>query len=479
MKIIRRTNPVIEELSLATRETNKEQESQFWSTLIERITTTISKEQLELLFHIDGLTQRQVQEICDYIVSPGFYLETKDEALNKELMSFWDLVHGYEVMENIVKDIHVTGAGNGWLELGYTEKGDDIVTLRVINPKSGIDYLRNKDLEDLKEASFFLGSDYVALDEYAQPKGFKQDLGYYGPYFGQKTIWMKDKITVGDKEVWNPGEDKGLEPDGRDRIAHFKLYGLGESYLGMTPLETAYKQAIIRLNLEENVGESGHKGGGYIIKVKPLMEGSPVPKSQIDTFVNAFIKDLNVKSVFGIEDRVNIETMPIPKIEERENLMYYFADLQGAAMGRPIILDLQSTARRGFSGEAQQKAIDFELRMNALQKKLAEQIRWKIFYRYMKAKSMDYKNVPRIIFNSRQPVLRRERAREIGQYSGKDMIRYHPEVAKSLLQQLNLPSEHLNKEIKAWKKENKLSEPSKNKSLEDIIKETIEELKES
>jgi len=265
-----------------------ESKKSFFSILEERIQTTVDKASLEKLYHIDGYTFRLVQDHVDWIVGPGYYLEGDTE--DKVFLEWCNRMHLTRILKEIIKDIFVTGAGNAWVELGYSEDGKDILGLRMINPKTDMDYIRDASTKN------------VLLDDTGRPIGFVQNQGLYG-----KVEWRKDRIVVNDKIVWTP---KWNGDDGRDRIAHFTLFRLGESYLGMTPLESAYKQAIIRLNIEENVGESAFRSGGILATV-----GTPdkPPESIPDKWVDDVVKELeNVthKTIFGFKPNVRIDRFP-------------------------------------------------------------------------------------------------------------------------------------------------------------------------
>jgi len=439
-------------IKLGTSESQLQQKAtSFFGTLEERIQSTVDKESLEKLYHIDGFTFRLVQDYVDWIVGPGYYLEGDTE--NKDFDKWCTRVKLTRILKEIIKDILVTGAGNAWVEVGYTDDGKDITGLRLMNPKTNIDYMRDE-------------KNNVKLDEDGRPVGFIQNNGIYG-----KVEWYKDKILVNGERVWKPAYEGD---DGRDRIAHFTLFRLGESYLGMTPLETAYKQAIIRLNIEENVGESAFRSGGIVATV-----GSPdrSPEAIPDKWVDDVVKELqNVthKTIFAFKPNVRIERFPSPDLERRAELIYTFADLQGAAMGRPLILLLHSTARRGYAGEAEQKAIDWELRVASLQEDLALQIEEKLLDRY--AKCRGFKQVPKFRFRTRTPTILRDRTREIATLARRNLIRYDPAIAERFLEEFGLPTDFVKREKKKWEEEERVSEPSKEVDIR--VRSTEMELKE-
>ena len=458
MRVIRRRK--VEELSspkVASPISLQDRQAQMWSYLEERVTSTVSKEKLELLYHIDGLTFLVVNDYITYIVKPGFYFVGDNEELIDVCEEWAEDVHLLDIMEEIVRDILVTGAGNGWCELGYTEDSSDIVMLRVINPKTNIDYIRDPQTKS------------VLLDESFRPVGFRQEKNI----FGEAVEWRKDRITKDGKVVWRP---KRPDDDGRDRIAHFKLFGLGESYLGQSPLEAVYKQAIIRLNLEELIGEGSFRSGGIVAYVgesgKP-----PVPDAEIDKIVNA-LRSVTTQTIFGFRHNVRIERFPAPDLRDTEELARYFAAVQTAGMGAPLGRYIPEAA--GNRRVLELLNMDFEFRMAALQDKLASQMREKLFYRMLKARGLVKKlsEVPKVVFRKKMPITLGERSSTISRYARRGLMTWDPELEKEMREELGLPTTFVEEALKEWREKGRTVAKTKNVKEANIdiedVKEAIE-----
>jgi len=425
--------PISKEVTLAKTGAPRvaEESKDFWSILEERIQKTVSRSSLARLYNMDGLTFRLVQDYIDFIIGPGYFLE--GDTQNRDYEKWCKEVHLRKIIKSIILDILVYGAGNAWVELGYNSQGNDILGLRIINPDTEIDYIRDE-------------HNNVKLDSNGDPIGFIQKQGIHG-----EVVWKKDEITVNGKVVWS--SKNYPNQDGRDRIAHFTLFQLGESYLGMTPLSTAYKQAIIRLNLEENVGESAFRSGGIIATIgDPDKPPEAIPDKWVEDVVNE-LEDVSHKTIFGFKPNVKIDRFPSPELTGRAELIYTFADMQSTAMGRPLILLLHSTARRGYAGEAQQKGVDWELRIASLQEDLALQIEEKFLKRLAKARG--YSIVPKFHFKTKTPSILRDRTRAIATLARRNLIKYDPAVSKRLLEELGLPTDFVEVELKKWKEEEK------------------------
>jgi len=416
----------------------EEKKAQFLGKLQERIKHTVSKDDLELLFHIDGLTFRQVYEYVDAMTGAGYYFEGEDKELVQLVEEWSEQVKLKRLVKEIIKDILITGAGNAWVELGYTYDSRDIVGLRILNPKY-MDYIRGT-------------QGRVMLDDDHTPVGYVQK----GDIYRHVTEWRRDRITVDGETVWTPRHEYD---DGRYRIAHFKLFCLGESYIGMTPFETVYKQAIIRLNLEHNVGEGVYRSGAIVAKVgDPDKPPSTVSDKELDDVVRE-LEDVNVRSVLAFRRNVELDSLPSVELQGKEDLIYYFADVQSAGVGVPLDRLLMPRRGRTYRGEEALKGIVFENRIRGLQEDLADQIREYFFYRLLLARGLikpnEYKKVPRIVFRSYQPILQRERSRTTATYARRGLMRWDPELEKKIRDELGLPSTFVQRQLEEWMRDDK------------------------
>jgi len=430
------------------------EEGKFYAHLEERVTKTVPLNKLEKLYHLDFLTFRIINDYIDSMIGPGFLLKGDKETIAL-LMKWAERVKLKRIMEEIVRDVFL--AGNPWIELGYNEAGNDILKLQSINPNY-MDYIRDESTQ------------YVELDKNGEFVGYKKSMG---DRF-EEVEWRKNKITVGDKTA-----QRFTKQDGRDRIAHFKLYGLGESYLGTTPLEPSYRQAIIRLNISRNAGEGAYRSEGLIITVGDEM--TTPTNEQLDKISDDF-RNIETDTIFTFKgrDKVNVGRLPAPDLEGRERLLYYFADAFSTGMGKPLCLLMESSAR-GRTTDIEAKGIQFENTIKALQERLAEQIRDKIFYRYMDAKGIPREKLESVVFKTNMPTIKLAKARRIATLARMALIRYDPELEKRLRELEDLPTDMLDKAIEEWKKTGELpvkeEEPEKDiKERLSLVEDKVEEL---
>lgn len=442
-----------EEFHLVATKPKGASEGRFYAHLEERVVKTVPLGKLEKLYHLDFLTFRIVNDYVDGMIGPGFFLEGNKKTVAL-LMKWAEKVKLKRIMEEIVRDVFLSG--NPWVELGYNEVGNDILKLQTINPKF-MDYIRDDK------------TGYVMIDKKTgEFVGYKRS----GGFDWQQVEWKRDKIVVGDKVV----QRFTTNGNGKDRIAHFKLYGLGESYLGTTPLEPCYRQAIIRLNISRNVGEGAYRSEGLIITVGD--ENVTPTNDQVDKVSESF-EDIETDTIFAFKfsPKVAVDRLPSPDLTGRESLLYYFADAFATGMGKPLCLLMESLGK-GRTTDVEAKGIQFEHTIKALQERLAEQIRDKIFYRYMDAKKISKDKLEKVVFKTNMPTIKLAKARRIAILARNELIRYDPELEKHLRMLEDIPTSMLDEAIKKWKEDGTLPEERTEKDIKERLSELEEEIEE-
>lgn len=434
-------------LVLTTRPKDK-QSGDLFAHLEERVTKTVPLHKLKKLYDLDGLTFRIVNDYIDAMIGPGFILDGDKETVD-ELLHWAKTIKLKHFMREIVRDSFL--CANAWIELGYNDDGSDIIKLQIINPNF-MDYIRD-------------GKDqFVELDENGDPVGFKKSRGTEF----QEVIWTKDKITVDKKTM----KTFPVDQDGRNRIAHFKLWSLGESFLGTTPLQSIYSSAIIRLNISRNTGEVAFRSEGLVIHVGD--EEIQPTNEQLDNISSAF-EDITEQTIFVFKTRpkIMIDRIPTPEIEGRERLMYYYADLECTGLGKSLALVMEPV-QRGRAGDIDIKDMEFEYRVKSLQEVLAEQILEKIFYRYMDAKGMARENITDMRFKTHMSSIMLSKSRRIATLARRSLIKYDPELEKHLRELEDLPVSFLDEAIEKWEETGAIPEQKPEKEID--VRERVNKL---
>jgi len=386
-----------------------------------RIDPTVTSSQLETLEHIDGLTFRIVQKYIEKIVGKGNYiLEGGSEQGRKVCFEFCESIDLVFLLTRIIRDIFVTGNGNGWVELGYNVAGNNILSVRTLNPKSGIDFIRDDD-------------GYVLYDDNLRPVGYQLggDRGY------PSMEWREKTITVNDEIVWR--KPPNSNQDGRDRIGLFKLIDRGEGELGMSPLEPEYKAAIIRLNLEDTVGNAAFRSNALVAYVgEEGQDPNIVTDEQLDSVKNELL-DVDEDTVWAFRRNVELDTFPSPDVSDFERLLYFFADMHASGAGVGVGLILQPTTR-GYRGDVEIKRLELQDSIDLFKSILQHQIREIFFKRLLKAQGQSPKNAPKIVLLSRDEGIALSKARRISTLARYNLITPDPKLEEYLRKLEDLPS---------------------------------------
>ncbi len=406
--------------------------------------STVSKGSLELLYRMDGLTFRIVQKYVEKMVGGGYVIKGGSDASRLACENLANDINLKYLLSEIVRDIFVTGNGTAWTEIGYNEDGTDILVIKMINPKSGITFVKDD-------------KDNVLYDRNLRPVGFK--LG--GTLGFPKMEWYENEIKVEEEVVWTPSKPG---EDGRDRIAYWKLVGVGEEEEGMSPLEPGYKASIVRLNLEDTVGNAAFRSLAVMAivgdKDQPL---ESVTDAQLDAVKNK-LRELDQDTVWAFRRNVEISKFPMPDITGYEELMYYFADLASSGSGIGISLILQPAAR-GYRGDIEIKQEEFMDSVKIFQQALETQIKEFLFKRLLRAKGHSTKNMPYIKLIGKESGIALSTSRRLSTYARYGILTPDPELEDWIRENEGLPP--LDEEIKKVKYDPKNMAVSQNSPKED------------
>jgi len=289
-----------------------------------------------------------------------------------------------------------------------------------LNPKSGIDFIRDDD-------------GYVLYDDNLRPVGYQLggDRGY------PSMEWREKTITVNDEIVWR--KPPNSNQDGRDRIGLFKLIDRGEGELGMSPLEPEYKAAIIRLNLEDTVGNAAFRSNALVAYVgEEGQDPNIVTDEQLDSVKNELL-DVDEDTVWAFRRNVELDTFPSPDVSDFERLLYFFADMHASGAGVGVGLILQPTTR-GYRGDVEIKRLELQDSIDLFKSILQHQIREIFFKRLLKAQGQSPKNAPKIVLLSRDEGIALSKARRISTLARYNLITPDPKLEEYLRKLEDLPS---------------------------------------
>lgn len=157
----------------------------------------------------------------------GFFREFVDSIGEIGGDSHWE-----EVLERIYRYQFIYG--ECFIELVRNGRGDRIVDLAFIDPKT-IEYATGNRGDD------------IALDEHGNPVGYVQTVGHRGAGVEQK-FDIPDGVGVSANEIFIPA----------DRIAHFKMFTVGNGFHPVGLLEPVFQEAERLFELEADFAEKAH-----------------------------------------------------------------------------------------------------------------------------------------------------------------------------------------------------------------------------
>lgn len=201
-------------------------------------------EDLEYAYKTDSINFNAVNKSVQMISSGGFkdFINVKKNIATK-YRTFFDNI-GYignditfeELLKGIFKDEMVYG--NAYIEKIFNEAETKIVDLVPIDPKK-IDYAKTADGK-------------IMLDKIGSPIGYmiKLESGTYaeGDVLSDN---LEKQIKRGTNEIFLYAK----------RIAHFKLYTIGDKYYGIGLIEPSYKSGIYKKNIEKGQANSIYARG--------------------------------------------------------------------------------------------------------------------------------------------------------------------------------------------------------------------------
>jgi hypothetical protein len=419
---MRKENQLISDIykSQSFKLSQKESEDTQIAILDERIKSFVSSNKLETLFKSDPLIFRTIHDIVLNLCSSYFLDDIKGSKKSEvEELDKWlnDVGFAFKCQDGI-QDIYVNG--NWWVEI--VADGNN-VKLSHINPKT-MDFLRDNKTND------------VLIDDDGKPTAYVQTVN------GVKIIWYKNKV-VSEKDDTIIKVSTGND-DLRDYICHFKLFGFGESELGISPLVPTYKSALIRGNLSDMIGEAGFKGGGIVAYTEGV-----IPEPQRNALLDD-LKNINTRNIFVMSNKVKLDTIPIPSTEGREKLIYYYADEVCTGIGEPLALIMSNVDMN--SGEREILSAKFEESCKPLQERLSYQIRDKIFKKIWELKGFKGE-IPNIVFAEKTPYAKMNRSRTIAVLARNQVIIPDPYLEKQLRKEFDLTIEGMDNKIEQWEKD--------------------------
>lgn len=342
---------------------------------------------LEQLYFSDGIIFNAVNCWIELVCSPGFQIVGMDEEARRYVEEFLEKVEFEdEILPKIVS--HMCIYGNAYVEIIFNQAGTEIVDLSdPIDPKT-IDFKRDR-----------LGQ--PILDEYGNPSAYVQQ-------FTGKPIEI-------------PAEN----------IAHFKLYSIGASQLGIGLIEPLFWTALGKRNLDEKIAQQEFRRATPFVLVKVGDKDHPPSAEEINA-IHDTMKNITYKTDFVGPYWYDIQFLKSDPSTSSLDAAKYFVDQEIAGLGLPKAFVLGT-------GEAQNRAtLDLivaltQKKVQRVQKSIANVLENKVFKKIVELKG--FREVPRMVWN---------------EFSPESLSQKIDRLTKEIQTGLLTPDEDLKKIIKKW-----------------------------
>ena len=416
----------------------------FVEELEERLTPFIPYEKLEQLYFTSGIIFEIIEKYVNRITGQGIYFEGGTEEDRKNFEEWAKKVKLKEALANGIRDIFL--AGGAWGENVQDEGRTDIVQIKPLNPKT-MDYIREKAMNTVK------------LMDDGTPEGYER---LYRGY--KKTLWKKDTIERAGEEVY---QGKAGE-DCRDRIYYLKLWSLSESYLGYTPLVSAYKDELIRLNIADATGEGAFRGTGIIATISSP-EGYEIPE-ETKSKLEEDLKKVRSKTIFIFPEEIKLGRFPVGDMKDMHLHLDYFTNIVCAEMGMRRELLVASTTRMA-GADLESSREEFETDILTLQDRYADEINEHIIK--VRAKLLDIDEPPRLVFRTAQRAIKLSVARRRATLARAGLLTYDPELEIKIRDEEGLPHNLLDGEKDSWTPQSR--QPKSGEDIEEIVRRVMDE----
>ena len=332
----------------------------------------------EILYRLDPLVWAGVNKLSRLISSPRVFFtgSNEDDVVAMEMFIF--NIGLRSLLPALIKDIFIYGYGVAEI---IRNKGK-IVGLAQIDPKS-LDYIR---LEGTQT--------YIERNRDGSIKGYVQ-----------KIVGQQDK-------TFKPSD-----------ILLVRFYLLGEECLGLSPLESIYKSAWIKLNLEEALGEAVYRHGYPIYWYKigspeAREKGFEVTPEKVKEAEN-YLKKLSTASELILPWW--IEPGRLDAKSQIGDISDFLQYLSAEIMAGFEVPKVYGTTTGEVQSNVAAESLDFEKTIKTLQEMLVEQLSAQLFSKYREEVKMQYP-YPKLNFTEHNEETKMFRSRRLAQYAKYNLL---------------------------------------------------------
>jgi len=280
--------------------------------------TRVSKSELEQVYLVNPIVFNFINKITQVVMSAGYHLEGEAksiEEIENFLASIGEIggeLSWESLLEQIFRDQCIYG--EAWVEKIFNKSGDRIVDLDMIDAKK-MDYLKTV-------------HDKVLLDEYQNPVGYVETLPFdevpEDIHRIEPPAKYRDKVNLTNNQIYFPP----------DRVAHFKLYTIGDGLYPVGLIEPCYKASLRKLNMEEALANALYRLGFPLITAT-LGDPDHEPTPEMMTKALEKIQNIKFNESIAIPYWMKVSLLESKHPEKLREHLEYFTEQEIAASGMP------------------------------------------------------------------------------------------------------------------------------------------------
>lgn len=276
----------------------------------------VKPKKLENIYRDVGLAFNSINKVTQLIMSGNPQLECRSTKVKQYFQDFLEQIgeiggneHWDEMSEKIYR--YQCIYGQAFVELIFNKQGNKVVDLALLDPKR-IDYAKKGH------------GNKIALDKYGNPFGYVQKLP--SSMLGEvENIYEPPKnISLNSNEIYFP----------REKIAHFKLYTVGEGFYGIGLLEPTLADSQNLYKLKEEYADKAHT---TLFPLRYARVGDETHKASPEEMKQILkqLKKAKHSTVMSVPDHVDLDLMEASHPEELINFLNYFGESEISGMGIP------------------------------------------------------------------------------------------------------------------------------------------------
>ncbi len=316
----------------------------------------VAQDELEVMYIQNPMVFNSINKLVQTIMSSEHYVEAKDEKVQKFFDKFIKNVgrNSDLTWEGLLSDIfkHQFIYGRAFIENIFNKKGNRIVDWDKIDPKK-MDYAKDSD-----------GN--IVLDKTGQPVGYFELV----PASLNSNIESTPESQL-PENVDLPMNQKAIffEPE---KLAHLKLYSVGDGFYGIGLIEPIYQTSLRKLNIERALANAIYRHGFPIIWAQlGDMNHEPTPQ-QLQNMLDR-LKGLSNKNEIATPYYHQLNLLESKTSEKMKEHLDYFRKQEVAGMGVPEPFITGSAEGANFATLGKQDSM-FQLTLNDLIRRTTEAI---------------------------------------------------------------------------------------------------------